>query len=93
MNLPNKGDYIRVNIWTGIVKNIYLADAGRSPMLEIEFAKNCYKNQKPEFHSWEELEPHTRVSSAEELKDEIAMLKLAQKTAWEDFERGMSLEI
>lgn len=88
-NIPHPGDLIRVNIWNGLVKNVYVNGDRDNPVIEILFAKDIFKSQAAEFHRWQDLAPHTITSTPELLAQEIATLKTALETRLHEFSRGL----
>ena len=76
MNIPQVGDFIRVNEWSGVICGVFFewGDA-ENPMLEILFIKNIFKGQLPEFHRWADLEPHTVPATRGMIDQEIGSLR------------------
>lgn len=47
-DIPELGSFIRVAAWTGIVRDIFISAVSGRVILQIYFAKNVYKQQRPE---------------------------------------------
>ncbi|MFH0938220.1 MAG: hypothetical protein V1899_02930 [Planctomycetota bacterium] len=70
--IPSVGDYVRVNVWNGVVRAVFRVEgAPDNPFVEIEFVKNIFKGQPSETHRWLDLAPHTATVSWQALLNEI----------------------
>ena len=70
-DIPELGSFIRVAAWTGIVRDIFISAVSGRVILQIYFAKNVYKQQRPETHYLDEIANILEPSSLEIFQQEI----------------------
>lgn len=70
-DIPALGSFVRVAAWTGIVRDIFTSAVSGRVILQIYFAKNVYKQQKPETHYLDEIANILTPSSLEKFQQEI----------------------
>jgi hypothetical protein len=77
MDFPKIGGYVRWQVWNGIVTNTCEWANGEKGV-EILFAKNVFKGQKPERYDWSVVKDVLQPSTPSDLWNEINQLRQEQ---------------
>jgi len=65
------GMLVRVSNWIGVVLDVFQSSTSNQKVVKINFVKNVYKQQPPELHIVEDIQPILSVATIEDFNSEI----------------------
>ena len=65
------GMLVRVSNWIGVVLDVFQSSTSNQKVVKINFVKNVYKQQPPELHIVEDIQPILSVVTIEDFNSEI----------------------
>lgn len=68
--VPVPGDIVKVQLWHGVILDVFQSKTTEECIVKILFAKNVYKRQKPEIHEFSMLD--IQPATMDDLKAELA---------------------
>jgi hypothetical protein len=80
----NRGDFVRVFMFNGVVKEIFRSDGGQIA-IQVLFAKDVVRSKPAELH----LVDDVQLSSLEEFEDEAKKIRQAQDEVLDSVRNGV----
>ena len=76
----NKNDFkpgvvVRIGIWTGVILDLFTSSSTGKNIVQINFAKNIYKQQPPELHFVDDLLAIASPATVDDFASEVKRLE------------------
>ena len=65
------GMLVRVSNWIGVVLDVFQSSTSNQKVVKINFVKNVYKQQPPELHFVEDIQPILSVATLDDFNSEV----------------------